>query len=215
MELNSLIDYSLLQADVTGAEVEKAVEMAAEYGYAAVCIPPYHVQKAGKAVPEGSSLAVCTVIGFPMGYSKTSAKVEEVKRAIDEGADEIDAVITIAAVKDKDWAYVENEIDAMTRATQMRSKKIKIILETSLLNAKEIQKVCEMINRQESDFAKTSTGYGGGGAESTIIKLMRRILDEKIQIKASGGIKTYQQALEMIEAGASRIGSSNPKLLVP
>lgn len=215
MELNSLIDYSLLQADVTGAEVEKAVEMAAEYGYAAVCIPPYHVQKAGKAVPEGSLLAVCTVIGFPMGYSKTSAKVEEVKRAIDEGADEIDAVITIAAVKDKDWAYVENEIDAMTRATQMRSKKIKIILETSLLNAKEIQKVCEMINRQESDFAKTSTGYGGGGAESTIIKLMRRILDEKIQIKASGGIKTYQQALEMIEAGATRIGSSNPKLLVP
>lgn len=215
MELNSLIDYSLLQADVTGAEVEKAVEMAAEYGYAAVCIPPYHVQKAGKAVPEGSLLAVCTVIGFPMGYSKTSAKVEEVKRAIDEGADEIDAVITIAAVKDKDWAYVENEIDAMTRATQMRSKKIKIILETSMLNAKEIQKVCEMINRQESDFAKTSTGYGGGGAESTIIKLMRRILDEKIQIKASGGIKTYQQALEMIEAGATRIGSSNPKLLVP
>jgi len=173
------------------------------------------VQNAGKAVPDGSSPAGCTVIGLPMAYSKTSAQVAEVNRAIDGGAAEIDAVITIAAVKDKDWAYVENEIDAMTRATQMRSKKIKIILETSLLNAKEIQKVCEMINRQESDFAKTSTGYGGGGAESTIIKLMRRILDEKVQIKASGGIKTYQQALEMIEAGASRIGSSNPKLLVP
>ena len=149
-----------------------------------------------------------------MGYSKTSAKVEEIKKAIDDGADEIDAVINIAAVKDGEWDYVENEIDAMTRTTHMRSRKIKIILETCLLNSREIQQLCEIINRQESDFAKTSTGFSTGGADATIVKLMRRFLNDNIQVKASGGIKTREQALAMIEAGATRIGASKPNLLI-
>lgn len=213
MQITPMIDYALLKADVTWSEISKAVQESLEEGYAAICIPPYHVQKVRKLINDDKTLAVCTVIGFPMGYSKTSAKVEEIKKAIDEGADELDAVINISAVKDKDWAYVENEIDAMTRASHMRSKKIKIILETALLNAREIQKICEIINRQECDFAKTSTGFSTAGADPTIIRLMRRYLDDKIEIKASGGIKTYAQAMEMVEAGATRIGASNPKSL--
>jgi deoxyribose-phosphate aldolase len=217
MEITPLIDYSLLKADVSWSDISKAVEETAEEGYAALCIPPYYVQKVKKAMPSDreNHPAVCTVIGFPLGYSKTSAKVEEVKKAIDEGADELDAVINICAVKDKEWAYIENDIDAMTRASHMRSKKIKIILETALLNSREIQKICEIINRQECDFAKTSTGFSTAGADATIIRLMRRLLNEQVQIKASGGIKTYAQALEMVEAGATRIGASNPKMLRP
>lgn len=217
MEITPLIDYSLLKADVSWSDISKAVEETAEEGYAALCIPPYYVQKVKKAMQAAKENhpAVCTVIGFPLGYSKTSAKVEEVKKAIDEGADELDAVINICAVKDKDWAYIENDIDAMTRASHMRSKKIKIILETALLNSREIQKICEIINRQECDFAKTSTGFSTSGADATIIRLMRRLLNEQVQIKASGGIKTYAQALEMVEAGATRIGASNPKTLRP
>ena len=213
MEITPLIDYALLKADVSWSQISKAAEETKDEGYAALCVPPYHVQKLRKVMPENGP-AVCTVIGFPFGYSKTSAKVEEIKKAIDEGADELDAVINISAVKDKEWAYVENEIDAMTRASHMRAKKIKIILETALLNSREIQKLCEIINRQECDFAKTSTGFSTAGADPTIIRLMRRFLNESIQIKASGGIKTREQAVELMEAGATRIGASNPKLLI-
>jgi len=214
MEITPMIDFALLKADVSWSEIGKAAEESIEMGYAALCVPPYHVQKLRKALPESKGVALCTVIGFPMGYSKTSAKVEEIKKAIDEGADELDVVINNAAVKDKAWAYVESDIEAMTRATHMRAKKIKVILETSLLNSKEIQKLCEIINQHECDFAKTSTGYSTAGADPTIIRLMRRFLNEKIQIKASGGIKTYERAVEMVEAGATRIGASNPKLLM-
>lgn len=209
-----MIDYSLLKADVTYKEIEKAADETVEKGYAALCIPPYHVPRARKRMGTETEAALCTVVGFPLGYSKTSAKVEEIKKAVDDGAHEIDAVISIAAVKDGEWDYVENEIDAMTRATHMRSRKIKIILETCLLTSKEIQQLCEIINRQESDFAKTSTGFSTGGADATIVKLMRRFLNDNIQVKASGGIKTREQALAMIEAGATRIGASKPNLLI-
>lgn len=210
MEIAPIIDYSLLKADVSFKDVARAAEEARTNGYAALCIPPYHVHKGKRQLLKEGDPVICTVIGFPMGYSKTSSKVEEIKRAIDDGADELDVVINIAAVKDRDWEYVENDINSMVRASHMKSKVVKVILETGLLTGKEIQKVCEIINKHEANFAKTSTGFAEKGADPTTVKLLRRLLNESVKIKASGGIRTIKQVEELLEAGVDRIGLSRP-----
>jgi len=207
MDLARFVDATILKPDTTLDDVKLLCEEAMKYGFAAVCIPPFYVKDAVKVL-EGTGVNVSTVVGFPMGYSATPAKVEEIKRAIDEGAKEMDCVINIGAVKSKQWNYVRNEIDSMTLACQMRGKIIKLIIETGLLTEAEIAKVCELAADVKVDFVKTSTGINGKGASVPIIESLRKKLPATIKIKASGGIRDRKFAEELIAAGASRIGTS-------
>ncbi len=207
MDLARLIDGTILKPDTTLADVKKLCDEAKSCGFAAVCVPPFFVKEAVKAL-EGSNVKTCTVVGFPMGYSATPAKVEEIKKAIDEGAVELDCVINIAAVKSKQWNYVRNEIESMALACQMRGKVIKLIIETGLITEAEMTKLCELAAEVKVDFVKTSTGVNGKGASVAIIQALRNKLPSNIKIKASGGIRDRKFAEELAAAGADRIGTS-------
>ncbi|MBI1225204.1 MAG: deoxyribose-phosphate aldolase [Bacteroidetes bacterium] len=208
MDLARFIDATILKPDTTLADIKKLCEDAKTYDFSAVCVPPFFVKDAVKAL-EGTRVTICTVVGFPMGYSATPAKVEEIKKAIDEGATELDCVINICAVKSKQWNYVRNEIDSMAMACQMRGKTIKLILETGLLTDAEITKLCEMAAEVKVNFVKTSTGINGKGASVKIIESLRKKLPTSIKIKASGGIRDRKLAEELVAAGADRIGTSS------
>ena len=207
MNLASKIDHTLLKADATEKEIKKLCAEAKEFGFAAVCIPPYFVRKC-KLWLADSNVKVATVVGFPLGYSHTPAKVEEARRAIDEGAGEIDMVINIIALKAGDWNYLKNELTSVSTIVQLRGGKLKVILETGLLTESEIIKACELCKEMSVDYVKTSTGTIQPGATLETIKLLRANLPKSIKIKASGGIKTKEFALKLIEAGADRIGCS-------
>jgi deoxyribose-phosphate aldolase len=207
MNLASKIDHTLLKADATEKEIRKLCAEAAEFSFAAVCIPPYYVRK-GKLWLNNQKIKVATVVGFPLGYSHTPAKVEEARRAIDEGADEIDMVINIIALKAGDMNYLRNELTSVATITQLRGGKLKVILETGLLTEKEIITGCQLCKEMSVDFVKTSTGFITPGATVEVVKLLRANLPKSIKIKASGGIKTKEFALELIEAGADRLGCS-------
>ncbi len=207
MNLASKIDHTLLKADASEKEVKKICAEAMEFGFAAVCIPPYFVRKS-KLWLSDSKVKVATVVGFPLGYSHTPAKVEEARRAIDEGADEIDMVINLIALKAGDWNYLKNELTSAATIVQLRGGKLKVILETGLLNETEIIKACELCKEMTVDFVKTSTGFIQPGATVEAVKLLRANLPKSIKIKASGGIRTKEFALELIEAGADRLGCS-------
>lgn len=213
MDLARFIDATILKPDTTLAEVKKLCEEAVEHGFAAVCVPPFFVKDVAKAL-EDTKVNICTVVGFPMGYSATPAKVEEIKKAIDEGASELDCVINICAVKSKQWNYVRNEIDSMAMACQMRGKVIKLIIETGMLTEPEIAKVCELATEVKVNFVKTSTGINGDGASVPIIELLRKKLPTTIKIKASGGIRDRKFAEELVAAGADRIGTSSGSSIV-
>jgi len=144
-----------------------------------------------------------------MGYASTPAKIEEIKRAIDEGASEIDAVINVCAVKSGNWNYVTNDIDSLTTATHLKGKQIKIILETALLTQEEIERVVGICLDKEVEYLKTSTGFNGGGATIEVVELLKRLADGKAKIKASGGIRSRWEAEQFIKAGADRIGTSS------
>ncbi len=208
MDLARLIDHTLLKPDASQEDIIKLCEEALAHDFAAVCIPPYWVSEAVRQL-EKSKVKVATVIGFPMGYSATAAKVEEIKRSIDEGADELDVVINICAIKSANWNYLQNDIDRTTTAVHLKGKQIKIIMETGLLTAPEISKVCEICQELEPDFVKTSTGINGPGASVEVVQLLRQNLSDSIKIKASGGIRTRQDAINLVNAGAQRLGSSS------
>jgi deoxyribose-phosphate aldolase len=207
MNLAQFIDATILKPDTTLADIKKLCDDAKKHGFVAVCVPPFFVKDAVKAL-DGSPVIISTVVGYPMGYSATPAKVEEIKKAVDEGATELDCVINICAVKSKQWNYVRNEIDAMAMACQMRGKTIKLILETGLLTDAEIAKLCEMASEVKVNFVKTSTGVNGAGATVKIVEMLRKKLPASIKIKASGGIRDRKFAEELIAAGADRIGTS-------
>ncbi len=207
MDISPKIDHTILKADTLKDEVKRCCEEALQFGFAAVCVPPYFVPDAAKWLEE-KPVKVATVVGFPMGYSAVSAKVEEIKRAITDGADELDAVVNIAAVKNANWKYLRNEIESLTTACHMKGKILKLILETALLTEDEIRTLCELCVEAQVDFVKTSTGFNGAGASVEVVRLLRSLLPENIQIKASGGIRDRTFALQLIEAGASRIGTS-------
>jgi deoxyribose-phosphate aldolase len=210
MDLARFIEHTRLKPNISRKEVLSACEQAQEYNFFGVCIPPYYVGVARKAIDEAKAeTKVITVVGFPFGYARTSAKVEEVKQALRDGADEIDAVINIAAVKSGDFTAVENDINSMVTACQMQNKKAKLIFEVDLLNLKEINKLCMLAVETGADFVKTSTGMLPGGVTPEIVEKLRSQLPEKVLIKASGGIRTAKQVTALIEAGASRIGTSN------
>lgn len=213
MDIAPKIDHTYLKPDCTENIIRQVCEEAQQYRFAAVCIPPYYVNLAAEILAE-SSVAVATVIGFPMGYACTAAKVEEIKKAINDGAEELDVVINLCAVKHSNWNYVKNDIDSMTRASHLGGKTIKVIIETGLLNSEEIKKICTICTELQVDFVKTSTGFNGKGANADIVKNLRNCLPNNIKIKASGGIRTPEQAKELILAGADRLGASSGPLLI-
>jgi len=209
MNLAPYIDHTLLKPECVMADVKKLCSEAIEHQFAAVCIPPYYVRHAYQLL-EAHPVKVATVAGFPLGYSTTFGKVEEIKRAIDDGADEVDVVINVTAVKNGDWNYVENDIASMTTAVHVKGKQLKVILETGLLTEEEIGRLCELCKGIGPEFVKTSTGFNGPGASVAAVLLLRKNLTgTTIKIKASGGIRSAEAATAMIEAGAQRIGTSS------
>jgi deoxyribose-phosphate aldolase len=213
MNLPSFIDHTYLKPDCTNEDIRRICQEAIEHKFFAVCIPPFFVQDAFRIL-ENEPVKTATVIGFPMGYSSTAAKVEEIKRAIDEGVDELDVVVNLCALKSGNWNYVRNDIETVTRSAHLRGKGIKIILETGLLNADELEKLIDLCNKAEPDFIKTSTGFNAEGARPEIVAKMKELANDNIRIKASGGIRTKQDAMNMIEAGAHRLGTSSSLLIV-
>ncbi len=193
---------------MTVDDVKQLCEDAKSAQFASVCIPPYFVSEAISAL-EGSSVKVTTVIGFPFGYSPTVAKVEEIKRGIDEGAAEFDVVINLSAVKSGHWDFVRADMDRMLAACHLRSKKIKFTFETASLTEEEIQRLCEISNEIQPNFVNISTGFNGAGATVETVALLRSLLKSTIQIKASGDITSKELATALIDAGANRIGTSH------
>lgn len=208
MNLAEMIDHTILKPDCTIEDIKKLCEEATTFGFPAVCVPPYFTRDAVRFLKD-SPVKIATVIGFPYGYSATPAKVEEIKRAIDEEVDELDVVVNICAIKEGKWNFVKNDIESMTLATHSRGKVIKVILETSLLSEEQILRLCNICTDLKVNYVKTSTGVNGGGATLEIVQLLRKNLPSEIKIKASGGIRSSEQAIALINAGASRIGTSS------
>lgn len=207
MDWHKKIEQTILRPDTTLDDVRRLCDEALEHQFYGICIPPYYAQEGRRILNE--QLKLVTVVGFPMGYSMIPSKVEEIKRALDDGADEIDAVINISAVKSGNWNHVKSEMDSMSRAVSLRGKVIKLIIETSLLTKDEILQILPIAEANNIDFIKTSTGFNGNGATEEIVTFLRKNLNPKIKIKASGGIKTFEQMQKMIEAGADRVGTSS------
>jgi deoxyribose-phosphate aldolase len=206
MNLNTAIEHTLLKPDTTTQQVKEICQEAIQYGFGAVCIPPFFVKTATQQL-EDTSIKVVTVVGFPMGYSAIPTKVEATKRAVDEGADEVDMVVNIAAIKDGNWSHVRNDIDSVTTAVHLKGKAIKVILETGLLSVAEIKQLCDICQAIGVNYIKTSTGINAGGATIEMVKLLKENVTG-IKIKASGGIRTKAFAMQLLEAGADRIGTS-------
>ena len=208
MNIASYIDHTVLKPTTTITDVEKLCAEAMQYDFAAVCVPPLFVKKA-KELTAGSSVKVATVIGFPFGYSAIEAKVAEIILAILDGADELDMVINISAIKNKDWQFLASEINTVMPIIKGKGKIIKVIIESGILTDEEIITCCDIYGAAGVDFMKTSTGYAEKGATVHAVQLMRAHLAFTIKIKASGGIKDYDFALQLINAGADRIGCSS------
>lgn len=206
-DIASFIDHTKLSPLTTPADIETLCAEAMEHGFASVCVPPYFVKQAARYLKD-SRVRTATVVGFPMGYSATAAKVEEIKKAADEGADELDAVINLCAVRSADWNLVEHDLDRLITGAHLHGKVIKLILETALLTTEEILRLTGISNRLGPDFVKTSTGVNGGGATLEAVRLLRQHCRSSIRIKASGGIRTLEAARALVEAGADRLGSS-------
>ncbi len=206
MELNSYIDHTNLKNIATLKDIEKLCNEAIKYHFASVCVYPYYVPLCKKLLDK-TSVAVCTVIGFPMGENTKETKVFEAINAIENGADEIDMVINVSALKNKDYDYIKEEIEEIRDAID--GKVLKVIIETCLLTEEEIIKMTKICNETFVNFIKTSTGFGEYGARVEDVKLINDNKNEVLEIKASGGIKTLKDAEDMINAGASRIGTSN------
>jgi deoxyribose-phosphate aldolase len=204
--LAKMIDHTLLKPDAPKSEVIKLINEAKEHGFASVCINPVNVSLAADML-SGTDVKVCTVIGFPLGANTTSVKAYEAKDAIANGAQEVDMVINIGRLKDKDYDYVLKDIKAVVKEAKDKAL-TKVIIETCLLTDEEKVKACKLAQEAGADFVKTSTGFSTGGAKASDIKLMRETVGGKMGVKASGGVRTYEDAVSMVEAGATRIGAS-------
>ena len=211
MDYNKLIDHTNLKQDAQEADIIKLCDEAKEHHFASVCVNPNYVSLCKERL-AGSDVKVCTVIGFPLGQTTTTAKIDETKDAIFEGADEIDMVINVSWIKDKRYDKVLYEIQRLKRYCHDRI--LKVILETCLLSDEEIVKACEIAKKAGADFVKTSTGFSKGGATVHAVELMRKTVGSDMGVKASGGIKTKEDMIKMVEAGASRIGTSSGVELV-
>ncbi|HNX16225.1 MAG TPA: deoxyribose-phosphate aldolase [Bacilli bacterium] len=206
MKYNKLIDHTLLKQDATPEQVMKLCEEAKQFDFMSVCVNPAYVPLASECL-KGSDVKVCTVIGFPLGMNLTKTKVQEAELAIKEGAEEIDMVINVGMLKAGHDDYVQEEIALLK---QVAGKKVlKVIIETCLLTDDEKVRACAASKKAGADFVKTSTGFSTGGATVHDVALMRQTVGPKMGVKASGGVRTHEDLLAMVEAGASRIGTSN------
>ena len=204
-QLSKTIDHTLLKAEATATQIETLCAEAREYHFYSVCVNSGYVPLA-VAQLKGSDVKVCSVVGFPLGAMQTKAKAYEAAVAIEEGAEEIDMVINVGWLKSGDIAKVEQDIQALREAT--KGKILKVIFETALISKEEIVTLCEICTRVGVDFVKTSTGFSTGGATLEDVALMKASVGEKVQVKASGGIRDYETAVAMLEAGATRLGVS-------
>ena len=206
MELNRMIDHTILKADASKEAVMQIIKEAKKYHFYSVYINPAWVALAKEQL-QGEPVAVCTVIGFPLGANTPETKAFETTDAINNGADEVDMVINIGALKSKDDQQVQKDIEAVVEAAKDRAL-VKVIIETSLLDREEIIRACEIAKAAGADFVKTSTGFSTGGAKVEDVRLMRETVGPEMGVKASGGIHNEEEAMAMIEAGATRIGTS-------
>lgn len=206
MNLAKLIDHTILKPIAQRADIERVCAEARKYGFCSVCINPVWVAYA-KQLLKGSDVKVCTVIGFPLGANTSAVKAYETKDALNNGADEIDMVINIGALKDKDYDTVLADIQAVRQACQGHT--LKVIIETSQLTDDEKVKACEISTQAGADFVKTSTGFTGGGATAADVALMKKSIPAHMQVKASGGVRTREDFDAMVSAGATRIGASS------
>jgi deoxyribose-phosphate aldolase len=211
MNLASMIDHTLLKPEATSTQIEQLCQEALSFQFASVCVNPMYVPLVAKML-KGSPVKVCTVIGFPLGATLSEAKAQEAKLALKQGAEELDMVIAIGAAKAGQWSYVEQDIAAVCQVAG--TALVKVILETCLLTDEEIVKACQCAIRAGAHFVKTSTGFSTSGATIHHVALMRKTVGPDLGVKASGGIRTFEDAKSMIAAGATRIGASaGPKIL--
>jgi deoxyribose-phosphate aldolase len=201
------IDHTLLKPVCNSADIQKLCREAVNYGFAAVCVPPFVVRQAASELIN-SPVKTATVIGFPMGYSSSRSKMTEVVEAVTDGADELDVVINLIALKNGDWIYLEKEMRELVSLIHDKGKIIKVIVESGSLTPDELIRCCAIYGRMDIDFMKTSTGYAEKGASVSDVLTMRKELPGHVKIKASGGIRHYPFAMELIAAGAGRIGCS-------
>lgn len=206
MDIAPMIDHTLLKADATDEMIEKLCNEAIENRFAAVCVNPYYVKRASKLLKD-TDIMVATVVGFPLGANTKEVKAFEALKAVEEGADEIDMVMNISALKNREYTKVEEDIRAVVEAVKNRAR-VKVIIETYLLSDEEKVKACKISRNAGADFVKTSTGFGSSGATVEDIELMYRIVGDSLKIKAAGGIRNYDTAKAMVDAGATRIGAS-------
>jgi len=211
-DLARLIDHTLLKPDATAEQVRRLCAEATQYRFHSVCVNPIFVALAGREL-AGSGVTTCSVIAFPFGATTTVAKVVEARQAVADGAGEIDMVIAIGALKAGEHDYVRRDI-AEVKETCGASVVLKVIIETSLLTDQEKVQACLLAKEAGADFVKTSTGYGGGGATVEDVALMRRTVGLHLGVKASGGLRTFAQAMAMVQAGATRIGASSGVAMV-
>lgn len=205
MNYNKYIDHTLLKQDATDAQVKQLCEEALKYDFASVCVNPGYVGFC-KKILNNSDVKVCTVVGFPLGATTTASKIAETKEVIFDGATEVDMVINVSRLKEKDDAYVENEIARIKKVCG--NILLKVIIETCLLTDEEKVRACLLAKKAGADYVKTSTGFSTGGATAEDIALMRKTVGPDMGVKASGGVRTTSNFLKMIENGASRVGAS-------
>ncbi|MBT9391950.1 deoxyribose-phosphate aldolase [Hymenobacter sp. NST-14] len=208
MNLAPYIDHTLLKPDASLAQIERLCAEAAAHGFASACVPPSYVRQAAEAL-QGSGVAVCTVIGFPLGYALAKVKFFEAHQALTDGATELDMVLNVGDLQAGRLAEVEDEIGQLAELCRFRGALLKVIIETALLTQEQIVTACRLCAEAGADFVKTSTGFASRGASVADISLMRASLPTHVRIKASGGIRTRAAALALVAAGADRIGASD------
>lgn len=207
MSIAAFIDHTILKPTTSSNDIKKICNEAAQYRFATVCVPPFYVPQAARQLQQ-TGVGITTVLGFPFGYTYVDAKCKEATEAIAAGATELDMVINLGALKNGDDAYLEQEAAAISGITKKEGIVLKIIIESGILSDEEIIRCCNIYRKFDIDFLKTSTGYAEKGASVAAVQLMRQHLPSYIEIKASGGIKTYAFAKELIDAGATRLGCS-------
>jgi deoxyribose-phosphate aldolase len=207
MNLASYIEHTLLNPLTTSNEIDKLIGEAKDYNFVGVCVPPYWVEKTRRDL-RSTDIKTVTVIGFPLGYQRTQSKRQEMETAIKDGADELDMVMTLSAFANGSYDWVKIEIAQLAKLAHEREKILKVILETAYWNEEQIKLACQLCVEAGADFVKTSTGFAKEGAKVEHIQLMRSICPTSVGVKASGGIRSYESAINMIQAGADRIGTS-------
>jgi deoxyribose-phosphate aldolase len=212
-EIAKMIDHSLLQPNLTDAELEQGCKLAREYDVASVCIKPYAVSLAVRIL-AGSTVAVGTTVGFPHGGHTTRIKVAEAEQAMADGARELDMVVNIGKVLSRDWRFVAEDIRAVVTAAHQHSALVKVIFENSMLQDFHKERLCHICGEVGADFVKTSTGYGASGAIDDDLRLMRRCSPPHVQIKAAGGVRTYDRLLAVRALGVTRVGATATKAIL-